>query len=1023
MDKYFLKSVLIVGLLIIMILFTRFIPSGELEEKSLRLTDIKADPEFLQSPESWIDSVLDTLTIEERIAQLIMVAAYSNDNQSNEKEITELIREQKIGGLVFFQGAPHKQAELTNLYQSFSKIPLLIGMDAENGLAMRLDSTIRYPSQMMLGAVEDDRLIFDMGVQIARQLKRLGVHVNFAPVVDVNNNPSNPVINRRSFGEDLIAVSRKSLFYMIGLENGGIISVAKHFPGHGDTDSDSHKELPVLNHTRERLDSIELFPFRELIYNGLSGIMTAHLNIPALDPRDDIPSSLSYLVIDTLLRKEMGFKGLVFTDALSMKGITNHFKPVEAAEMALLAGNDVLLMPEDISEVIKDLSRKVKNGKIPKELIDQKCRRILAAKYWAGLHTYRPVVLEGLAADLNKPEYVLLQQKLSELALTLLENKKDILPLKRLDTLRVASIVFSDVRDTAFQQMLNLYMPVKFFYIKGDGNDKTDSIFRALKKYNLLIISVHANSVSPVYQYGINDVIIQLADSLSHDKSVILDVFATPYILPRFRKLDRVKALIVSYENSDIVQKLSAQAIFGATGLSGLLPVSSLNWEARKSGLKTETSGRLKFSIPLEGNMSADSLRKIDEIVNRAIEYQAIPGCQVLVARKGMVILHKTYGHLDYTKSHPVKPDDLYDLASVTKVAATTQAIMHLVDEECVGVNQKLSAYLPYLEKTNKKDLYVADVLLHQSGLQPFIQFYFSTIEPVFRNNLLITSTISDANPIRIGPGQYLSRYTQFKSTIISPVWSKSFPLQVAENMYIMNSWPDSMYMGIANSTLREKKEYVYSDLGFILFRQMIDTVARVPFERLVDSLFYRRLGAGTLGFNPLTRFDRTCIAPTEDDQLFRHQLLRGYVHDQRAAMFGGISGHAGLFGNAIDLAKLFQMNLNKGQYGGERYLSEETLDLFTRERHGIEGSRRGFGFDKPEPDITKPGPSCLGASSESYGHTGFTGTMVWVDPKYDLVYIFLSNRVCPDALNTKLIEMNVRTDVQQVIYNAIIDK
>lgn len=1023
MDRNLLKSALVVGLIIVMILFTRFKSSGELEEKEFYLTDARIDPKFLQSPASWIDSVLDTLTIEERIAQLIMVAAYSNNNIGNEKEIKELVKDQKIGGLVFFQGSPFKQAELTNYYQSISQTPLLIGMDAENGLAMRLDSTIRYPSQMMLGAVEDDRLIFDMGQQIARQLKRLGVHVNFAPVVDINNNPFNPVINRRSFGEDLVSVSRKSLFYMIGLENGGILSVAKHFPGHGDTQTDSHKELPVLNHSRARLDSLELFPFRELIYNGISGIMTAHLSVPSLDDRKNLPSSLSELVIDTLLRKEMGFRGLVFTDALSMKGITNEFKPDEAAEKALLAGNDVLLMPEDVSEVIKDLARKVKNGKIPEKLIEEKCRRVLAAKYHAGLHQYRPIILSGLSEDLNKPEFILLQRKLSELALTLLVNNRELLPLKRLDTLKVASVVFSDAPDSSFQQTLNLYMPVRRFYIKGDGHDSIKNIFNELKNYNLVIASVHANSVSPEFNYGINDLLISLADSLSATNNVILDLFANPYVLPRFKRLDRISSLIISYENSDLVQSLSAQAIFGASGISGLLPVSAPGWQARTLIMKTEASGRLKFSIPLEVNMNADTLKKIDEIVQRAIEFQAIPGCQVLVAREGTVIFHKAYGHHDYTNSQPVKQTDLYDLASVTKVAATTQAVMHLVDEECVGVNQKVSAYLHYLENTNKKDIYVADLLLHQSGMLPFLQFYFATMEPVFRNNLLITSSISDANPIRIGPGQYLSRYTQFKPSILSSASSETFSLKVANNMYILKTWPDSMYNSIAGSTLKEKKEYVYSDLGFILLRQMIDSAAMVPFDNLVDSVFYKRLGAASLCFNPLQRFDPSNIVPTEDDQLFRHQFLRGYVHDQRAAMFGGISGHAGLFGNALDLAKLFQMNLNKGIYAGERYLKEETVDLFTLERHGIEGSRRGMGFDKPEPDITKPGPSCLDASSESYGHTGFTGTMVWVDPKYDLVYVFLSNRVCPDASNNKLIEMNIRTNIQQVLYNAIMDK
>ena len=1023
MNRLLFKSFILIGLFATLIVFTRFMSENRLNNGAVRISDTKADPGFLQVPGTWVDSIMDTLSVEDKIAQLIMVAAYSNDNFKNQAEVTKLIKDQHIGGLVFFQGTPYRQAELTNYYQSVSATPLLISMDAENGLAMRLDSTIRYPSQMMLGAIEDDRLIFDMGGQIAKQLKRLGVHVNFAPVVDVNNNPCNPVINRRSFGEDLQTVSRKSLFYMIGLENGGILAVAKHFPGHGDTEIDSHKDLPVINHSRDRLDSLELFPFRELIFNGLSGVMTAHLSIPALDSREEIPSSLSEIVIDTLLRKEMGFKGLVFTDALGMRAITRHYKPVEAAEKALLAGNDILLMPEEIPDILKELSRKVRNGKISEELINAKCRKVLSAKYWAGLSNYRPVELSNVTHDLNKPEYLMLQHQLTELAVTALINRNDRLPLKRLDTLRVASVVFSNERDTTFQNILNFYMPVKCFYIKGDGLDNTDSIFKLLHNYNLIIASVHGNSASPQYQYGISDEMIDLADSLSADHTVVLDLFTSPYLLSKFKKLDRVQSLIISYENSTLVQDVSAQAIFGATPINGILPVTCNEWQAVKAGLKVKELGRLKFSVPSSVGMSQDTLDKIDGIIAQAMEYQAIPGCQVVVARKGTVILNKTYGYHEYSTDRPVKTTDLYDLASVTKVAATTQAIMHLVDDNCVGINQKLSAYLPYLEKSNKKDLYVADILLHQSGLQPFIQFFFATEEPVFRNHSLITPVISDVNPIRIGNGQYLNRYTQFKSNIISRSSSPAFPYKVADNLYISRNWPDTMYQGIVASVLREKKEYVYSDLGFILFKQMVDSITHLPFEKLLDSLFYRRLGAGTLGFNPLDRFNKNSIAPTEDDHLFRHQLVHGYVHDQRAAMFGGISGHAGLFGNAVDLAKLFQMMLNLGEYGGERYISEETIELFTKNRMGIQGSRRGLGFDKPEPDITKPSPACLSASSESYGHTGFTGTMIWVDPIYDLVYIFLSNRVYPDASNNRLIEMNIRTNVQQMVYNSITSK
>ena len=1024
MERYLLRSALIVGLLAILMLFARFVSIDKLlETKGFRFSDKKADPEFLLSPSSWVDSVLHSLTLEQRIAQLIMVAAYSNNNRKNETEVTRLVRDHKIGGLVFFQGTPHRQAELTNYYQSLATTPLLVAMDAEWGLAMRLDSTVRYPYQIMLGAIEDDRLIFDMGGQIARQMKRLGVHINFAPVIDINNNPDNPVINSRSFGEDIVTVTRKSLFFMIGMENSGIIAVAKHFPGHGDTNTDSHQEMPVMHQTRKRLDSLELFPYKELIYNGLSGIMTAHLQVPALDSREMMPASLSEYVIDSLLKKEMDFKGLIFTDALNMKGIIHHYKPVDAAERAILAGNDILLMPDEVPEVIESLTRLVKRGRINQEEIDNRCRKLLAAKYWAGLNHYRPVELKQLTADLNKPEYLMLQRKLTESSLTLLKNRNSILPLKNIDTLRVASVVFSESNDSVFQQTLELYMPLKRFYIKGDGFDNIDSIFSQLNKFNLVIASVHSTELSSARQYGISDCLIELVDSLSSHRNVILDLFANPYLLNRFQELDRLKALMVSYESSSLVQELSAQAIFGAIGTSGIMPVSTMRWPALKSGISMQILGRLKFTMPFEVNMSEDTLRKIDDIINKAIENQAIPGCQVLVARKGRVILNKTFGTQVYKGKRAVAASDLYDLASVTKVAATTQAIMRLVDEGCLDINQKFSAYLPYLEESNKKDLVIKDVLLHQSGLQPFIQFYFSTQEPVFNNQPLITSFITDANPVKIGPGQYLNRYTRFKGDIVSRTYAKDFPYKVAENIYITGSWPDTIYQGIASSRLNNNKEYVYSDLGFILLKQLVDSITQAPFDEYLDSVFYSRLGAERLCFNPLNHFAKDDIAPTEDDQLFRKQLIQGYVHDPRAAMFGGIAGHAGLFGNAIDLAKLFQMMLNKGEYAGERYISAETIELFTREPLGLNGSRRGLGFDKPEPDKTKPGASCTSASPESYGHTGFTGTMIWVDPSYELIYIFLSNRVYPDAANNKLLDMNVRTEVQQVVYNAIMDK
>jgi CubicO group peptidase (beta-lactamase class C family) len=745
--------------------------------------------------------------------------------------------------------------------------------------------------------------------------------------------------------------------------------------------------------------------------------------MPALDARERIPASLSEIVIDSILKKTMGFKGLIFTDALDMKAISGSYSPEKAAEMAVLAGNDILLMPDDISGVINHLVRLVKRGRIGSGTIDQRCRKILAAKYWAGLANYRPVNLDHLQKDLNKPEYVLLQRRLTESSLTVLQNNSRILPLRHLDELKVASVVFSEMYDTLFQQTLGLYMPVSKFTIRSDETDKADSIFTQFKKFNLVIASLHSNDLNSSGKYGISDGTIRLIDSLSAYQDVILDLFGNPYLLNRFTRLDRLKSLVISYENSPLAQELSAQAIFGAFDAEGTLPVSCQQWKALHSGIKISGLGRLKFTVPLEAGMDEDTLLKIDTIVGNAIERQAIPGCQILVARKGRIVLNKTYGSQLYNVERPVYSTDLYDLASVTKVAATTQALMRLVDDKCLDINLKLSAYLPYLEPTNKRDLIIRDILLHQSGLLPFIQFYYSALEPVFHDQSLISTTLTETNPIKVGNGQYLNRYTRYDDRIISNMRSEDFPFQVADDLFIFRSWPDTIFQGIAASRLNGRMEYVYSDLGFILFKQLVDSITRVPFERFLDSVFYRKLGAATLCFNPRYRFSAGNIAPTEDDQVFRKQLLRGYVHDPRAAMLGGVAGHAGLFGNALDLAKLLQMMLNGGEYGGDRFISSTTIDLFTRDYLGINGSRRGLGFDKPEPDKTKTGSSCTAASPVSYGHTGFTGTIVWVDPAFDLIFIFLSNRVYPDAANNQLLETNVRTDVQQVVYNAIYNK
>jgi beta-N-acetylhexosaminidase len=1000
--------------------FSQLAPAGRTFHEEFHLVKVKTDPLFLDASQSWVDSIMQSLSPEERIAQLFMVAAYSNKDKTHEEEIEKIVSHYNIGGLCFFQGTPFRQAILTNLYQQHAKTPLLIAMDAEWGLAMRLDSTVRYPRQMMLGAIQNEKLIYDMGCQIAWQLKRMGVQVNFAPVADINNNPGNPVINSRSFGEDRASVTRKSLLYMLGLQDNAIIAVAKHFPGHGDTRVDSHYELPVLRFNQARLDSIELFPFKELIYSGISGIMTGHLSVPTLDSLETNPASLSPYIVDTLLKQEMGFKGLIFTDAMKMKGIANHFDPDTAVVKAILAGNDIILMPEDIHNALKAIKREIVNGTIRQEDIDNRCKKILAAKYWTGLGEYKPIDLRNLAEDLNQPHYELLNRKIIESSLTLVDNKEQLLPLQKLDTLKIGSIALGNAGTSEFQQALRLYAPVDTFHYRPDGIIPADSLFSFADRFNLLIVSIHTDDIRAGRDFGVPDTLMKLVDRLCQNHTVILDLFACPYALMRLNHLNRLAGLIVSFENMKPVQQLSAQLIFGAIPGHASIPVTLSDKYPQGTGVNTNDLGRLKYGSPLECKVNPAISQQIDSIINDAISREAMPGCQVLVARDGIVFLNKAYGNHTYRSEQKVTTDDLYDLASVTKISATVPAVMKLYEEGRIQLEKPLSKYLPFLDTTNKKDISIRNILMHKAGLISWIPFYTSTLEPVFTSQSLFSPTISPVYPFRINPNQFLNRYTRYKKGYFSEKQDSLYPYPVATGIFASRSIQDTILAAINKSAVDRRPQYKYSDVGFILLFKMVENMSGTSFENYLKGAFYKSMGMSGLCFNPAKTTAMDKIVPTEEDQVFRKQLLRGYVHDPAAAMMGGVSGHAGLFSNANDLAKLMQMYLNKGSYGDIHYFNPETIALFTAKQNGERDNRRGLGFDKPEPDPSKPGPACRSVSEDSYGHSGFTGTFVWVDPACQLVYIFLSNRVYPDAGNNKLVEMNIRTKIQQAIYNGM---
>jgi len=968
----------------------------------------------------WVDSVFYSLTPDQKISQLFMVAAYSNRDQQYVDKLTATIYHYQVGGLIFFQGGPLRQAILTNHFQSIAKTPLLIGMDGEWGLGMRLDSAISYPRQMMLGAVSDNRLIYDMGFEIASQFKELGVHVNFAPVIDVNNNPNNPVINNRSFGEDKYLVASKGIAFMQGMQSNGVIAIGKHFPGHGDTNADSHFTFPIIKFDTTRLDTIELFPFKELIKNTLGGVMIAHLFVPMLDSTVNTASTLSKKIVTGLLRKKLGYNGLIFTDALNMKGVSNFFKPGELEVKAIQAGNDVLVMPSDIPKAIAAIKEAIIHRTIRQSQIDSSCRKILAAKEWVGLQKIKFIDISTLNKKLNSPSANLVQRRLVESAITLVKNQNDFMPLKGLDTIRLAVVLVGTDKPNKFTETLSLYKDFDTYYLpKQSDSTYIDSLFYNLRHYNVVIAGMHNTDYRPTRNFGITPESVAFLDSLSGKTALILDLFATPYSLAYFKHLNDFKGIIVSFEDQPIIQDYSAQMIFGAVGANGKLSVTATTSIPFGTGLSSSGNLRLKYTIPEDLNIDSNQLSAIDSIVNDAIQKGATPGCQVLAAKDGIVFYHKSFGYQTYDTVRLVKNSDIYDLASITKISATLPAVMKLYEEDKINLKNKLSVYLPEVKKSNKKDIVLLDMLTHQARLKPYIPFYERTIEPSNAKESLLSTTYSAENPIKLGPKLYANKDVRYRNGLYSPRPDLLHGLQVANNLYILNSYPDSIFSISKESKLLPVKEYKYSDMDFYYLFWIVERITHQSLNEYVEKNFYSKLGATTLGYMPLNRFEPDRIPPTENDVLFRKQVVHGFVHDPGAAMMGGVCGHAGLFSSANDLAKLMQMYLNKGTYGGEQYFKPETIDYFTSCPFCANHNRRGIGFDKPDMNSVA-GPTCQCVSASSFGHSGFTGTFTWADPETGLLYIFLSNRVYPDASNNKITDMDVRTKIQEVLAKSM---
>ncbi|MEZ0487262.1 glycoside hydrolase family 3 N-terminal domain-containing protein [Fibrella aquatica] len=948
--------------------------------------------------ENWVDSVFQTMTTDQKIGQFFMVAAFSNHSESHRVYIEHLIQNYHIGGVIFFQGGPHRQALLTNKYQSLSKIPLLVGIDGEWGLGMRLDSTMEFPRQMTLGAIQDNDLIYRMGLEIGRQCSRLGIHINFAPVSDINSNPQNPVIGIRSFGEGKENVASKASAYMKGLQMQHVIATAKHFPGHGDANVDSHHSLPVISRSSEQMNTIDLYPFRKLIADSLMGVVTGHLHVPVMDNQSPaVAATLSEKIVTDLLKKELGFRGLVFTDALNMGGVSRSNRAEVVNLKALIAGNDILLYPENIREATRVIREAITSGTLPQAFIDEKVKKILRAKYWSGLNEYKPIALPNLIGDLNSAEAKDLKRELCENAITLVADKAQLLPLSALDTTKLASIAIGTPAGNVFQKALAGLATMKQVASpeRPQTEDDVTNLIASVGDASVVVVSFHAMSQSSFRRFSINLPSVSLIKRLQQQgKKVVAVAFGSAYSLNLLTDAD---ALICGYQEFAETQQATAQALFGLTPANGILPVSTGDFKAGL-GLNVDPTGRLVPGDPESVGMKTSELAKIDKIVELAVHDRVIPGCQVLVARKGKIIYDRNFGGLTYSSGgEKVTDNTLYDLASLTKVLGTLQAVMVLYDRKELDLTQKASVYLPELKGTNKQNMILQDLLWHQAGL---ISFY-----PTLWDRTRTTS--GGLNP---------AYYSAQKDS--------AHTLQIAPTLWAKPALKDSVWKWVIQSPLSRKVDadgkpsFVYSDLSFLMLQKIVERVSKQPLDRFLEREVYQPLGMKSLTFTPLQKLTNPHCAPTEQDTYYRNQLLVGTVHDQMAAVQGGVSGHAGLFGNAHDIAKLLQMNLQRGVYGGQRIFQPQTVPYFTQTISTR--SFRSLGWDKPNPQSTTSSYLSPKAPPQSFGHTGFTGNMVWVDPEQELVFIFLSNRLFPTGGNNAINTTRLRRRIQEVIYSSL---
>ncbi len=1016
------------SLLSIPLFFCSFFPynkiSNTLEKNEFLHSQYPKKNRTLQDIENEVEKYMRTLSLEEQIGQLIIPVLYPSSDEQKIAEARRLLNSIHAGGVLFQKGEAYDQYIMCKKLQESSPLPLLVSADNEWGLAMRLSGTIRYPRNMALSQSSEEE-IYQYGKSVAQQCKTIGINVSFAPVMDINNNPRNPVIGTRSFGENPSTVTRLAIAYAKGMESEGVLSVAKHFPGHGNTTLDSHKTLPIIRGSKTDLAQCELIPFKAYIASDLGGIMTGHLCVPAYD-KSGTPASMSQAITSQLLVNDLGFKGLIFTDGLAMSGAAMGIGNIPIGVKAVLAGNDILLGPKDPLTCYKSLVNAVKKGVITKEQIAIHCKKILLRKFhffYNSLHESqnKPILNRSdFYNELNK-EYdcniadqlwlnsIHIEKKANtSSAETYFDNKT------RLGILNIGSNGGSKRGFSQALQEIKLHPKVELT-VQSKDIFSIPSVMKAFKDCDLIFVNVHQPSLTSAKI---------ITEKISEKKNVIFTFFGSPYQMDSWKKASR-KAIIkaLAYENCTEAGRAAASKLLQATSSKQPTIRIVLN-EYRKGISHYKEKQAIKDQSPVSthlhrkvASIAGDArFSKIDTIVQEGLNIKAFPGCQVVVIHKGQLVYNKAFGHLEYSTSSPaVTPSTLYDVASISKAVVTTPAIMKLVGDKLIRLSDPIEKYLSPLKGSAAGRISIKELLLHESGLPSGINFYESLVDINTLPDGKLFSYRAGKNRKQIDNHLWVATDFKFDSRFISKNRKKGFSQPFADNLYVSDSFKDIVLQRVAQTPLKKKKQSRYSDVGFILLGMLIEKVSGVPLDTYVYNNFFAPMHLGSALFRPTEKIGKTEIAPTQANNFLRGKVW-GIVDDESAASLGGVAGNAGLFANAIDIGSLGLWLMDNGVWGDQQLLHKKIVTLF-RTVKSRDGKRvMGFSVKYPNnpyiPDV---------ASSNTFGHTGFTGTCLWVDPDNDLVFVFLSNRTFPIRSNNLLGKENFRYRIFEAVYDSLL--